>query len=184
SRPEHPEPDGRRATPNVRNRSAGSGDSGSLPRSVARSDVAAAWRHARAPLRRGATVSESSAWDDLEQTSPAAVFVRGARVAVGSRVRLRPRPGGGVLDLALAGRLAVVESIDVTTDGEPHFVVIVDDDPGRDFGDRRYLGHRFYFRSEDVETSAESGEGAGNAAADSPPVRVLVAGIGNVFFGD
>ena len=42
--------------------------------------------------------------------------------------------------------------------------VLVDDDPGRDLGER---GHRFFFSPEEVV-----------------PLRVLVAGIGNVFLGD
>ena len=42
--------------------------------------------------------------------------------------------------------------------------VLVDDDPGRDLGER---GHRFFFSPDEVV-----------------PLRVLVAGIGNVFLGD
>jgi hydrogenase maturation protease len=42
--------------------------------------------------------------------------------------------------------------------------VLVDDDPGRDLGER---GHRFFFSPEELA-----------------PLRVLVAGIGNVFLGD
>lgn len=105
-------------------------------------------------------------------------------VSVGSRVRLRPRPGGDVIDLALAGRLAVVDSIEVTTDGEAHFVVNLDDDPGRDLGGRRYLAHRFFFRADEIEPTTENLDSAPLSACESRSTRVLVAGIGNIFFGD
>ena len=52
----------------------------------------------------------------------------------------------------------------------------VDDDPGRDLGERRQPGHRFFFAPDEVEPLA--GETA------PPARRVLVAGIGNVFLGD
>jgi hydrogenase maturation protease len=55
---------------------------------------------------------------------------------------------------------------------------VVDDDPGRDLGQRRQPGHRFFFAPEEVEP-------LGAPAADAQPApRVLVAGIGNVFLGD
>jgi hydrogenase maturation protease len=79
-------------------------------------------------------------------------------------VKLRPRAGGDVFDLALAGRTAVVDVIERDMEGRVHVGVLVDDDPGRDLGER---GHRFFFSPEEVE-----------------PLRVLVAGIGNVFLGD
>src|SRR3954469_21113848 len=87
-------------------------------------------------------------------------------VQPGSRVRLRPRAGGDVFDIALAGRTAVVEEVVENMEGEVQLAVSVDDDPGRDLG--RY-GHRFFFGPDEVEPM---------------PARVLVAGIGNVFLGD
>lgn len=85
-------------------------------------------------------------------------------VSVGTRVKLRPRPGGDVFDLALAGRTAVVDIVERDMEGRVHVGVLVDDDPGQDFGE---FGHRFFFSAAEVE-----------------PLRVLVAGIGNVFLGD
>ena len=96
----------------------------------------------------------------------------------GSRVRLRPRAGADVFDLALAGRVAVVDSIEEDTEGAVHLVVTVEDDPGRDLGAARSLGHRFFFAPAEVEPLP------GEPAAAAPPRRVLVAGIGNVFLGD
>jgi hydrogenase maturation protease len=85
-------------------------------------------------------------------------------IPVGSRVRLSPRAGGDVFDLALAGKTAVVDSIETDMEGRVFVGVLVDDDPGRDLGER---GHRFFFSPEEVA-----------------PLRVLVAGIGNTFLGD
>ena len=97
------------------------------------------------------------------------VVDRGAAVdavglPVGTRVKLRPRAGGDVFDLALAGKTAVVDMVETDMEGRVFVGVLVDDDPGRDLGER---GHRFFFSPEEVA-----------------PLRVLVAGIGNVFLGD
>ncbi len=92
----------------------------------------------------------------------------------GDRVRLRPRSGGDVMDLALAGRLAMIEAIEQDYEGELHLSLVVDDDPGADLGTARQPGHRFFFRPDEVEPAGPG------------PVRasVLVAGIGNIFLGD
>jgi hydrogenase maturation protease len=119
------------------------------------------------------------AWEMLQTPAPTSVTVRGVEVKAGQRVRLRPGTGGDVMDLALAGRTAVVETIDVTMDDEPRFAVTIDDDPGREFGNHKYPGHRFFFRAEEIDVIEEP--------ASEPRmtrVRVLVAGIGNIFFGD
>jgi hydrogenase maturation protease len=79
-------------------------------------------------------------------------------------VSLRPRAGGDVFDLALAGKTAVVDAVETDMEGRTFIGVLVDDDPGRDLGER---GHRFFFSPEEVA-----------------PLRVLVAGIGNTFLGD
>ena len=109
-------------------------------------------------------------WDELERPAPDAVSVAGVELRRGSRVRLRPRAGADVFDLALAGRVAVVDAIEEDMEGAVHLVVCVDDDPGRDLGVAAQLAHRFFFAPEEVEPLA--------------PVRILIAGIGNVFLGD
>ena len=63
-------------------------------------------------------------------------------IPVGARVKLRPRAGGDVFDLALAGKTAVVDVVERDMEGRVHVGVLVDDDPGRDLGER---GHRFFF---------------------------------------
>ena len=70
----------------------------------------------------------------------------------GTRVRIAPRPGGDVLDLALAGKVATVVKIEQDVDGRRFVAVTVDDDPGRDLGAEGWPGHRFFFRPEELET--------------------------------
>jgi hydrogenase maturation protease len=120
-----------------------------------------------------------SYWEELERPGPDAVTVDGVELRARSRVRLKPRAGGDVFDLALAGRTAVVEGIDEDLDGNIKLAVAIDDDPGRDLGLRKQPGHRFFFSPDEVEPLA----GADGAAAVVAS-RILVAGIGNVFLGD
>lgn len=121
----------------------------------------------------------SGAWEEISTPAPASVVVRGRSVSIGQRVRLTPRANADLMDAALADRVATIESIDVTIEGDPHFSVTIDDDPGRDLGTQRYPGHRFFFRADEIELV----DAAPNAPASSQP-RILIAGIGNIFFGD
>jgi hydrogenase maturation protease len=109
-------------------------------------------------------------WEELQRTAAEVVEVDGFELRRGSRVRLRPRGCADVFDIALAGRLAVVDAIEQDTEGAIRLVVTVDDDPGRDLGAASQLAHRFFFAPEEVEPVA--------------PRQILVAGIGNVFLGD
>jgi hypothetical protein len=96
-------------------------------------------------------------WQLLEEKTPVeSVKVSGVEVRAGARVRLRPRAGGDIFDLALAGRVAVVESIEQDYEGRNHLAVVLEDDPGRDLGMMRQPGHRFFFSPEEVEPLGES----------------------------
>lgn len=79
------------------------------------------------------------------------VVIDGVEVEKGSRVRLHPRPGGDILDIALDGKAAVVEAIEQDFEDNVHIVVTVEDDPGRDLGMERQPGHRFFFSIPEVE---------------------------------
>ncbi len=81
----------------------------------------------------------------------AAVNLAGQSLQVGDRVRLKPRPGGDVMDLALNGKTAIVEAIERDFEDRVHIAVAVDDDPGRDLGLARMPGHRFFFSPQEVE---------------------------------
>jgi hydrogenase maturation protease len=103
------------------------------------------------------------------------VTVSGVEVGRGSRVVLRPREGADIFDQAIAGKVAVVDRVDEDMEGLVQLAVVVEDDPGRDLGEMRQPGHRFFFSPEEVEPLA---------GQEQPTVRVLVAGIGNIFMGD
>lgn len=83
--------------------------------------------------------------------SPASLRDGPDAIRVGARVRLNPRPGGDIFDLALAGRTAVVEAIERDFEDRVHVAVTIDDDPGRDLGLSRFPGHRFFFSREEIE---------------------------------
>src|SRR5271155_3846634 len=102
-------------------------------------------------------------WQLLEDKTPVeSIEILGVPVRRGDRVRLRPRAGGDVFDLALAGKIAAVESIEQDYEGKMHVSVVVEDDPGRDIGMMRQPGHRFFFAPEEVEPAAP-GEGTQSA---------------------
>jgi hypothetical protein len=101
-------------------------------------------------------------WRFLEETPAlASVRVCGVDLKPGSRVRLRPRGGGDILDLALAGQTAVIESIAQDYEDRVYLAVVLDDDPGRDFGLLRQPGHRFFFAPEEVEPLARAADERG-----------------------
>jgi hydrogenase maturation protease len=126
-------------------------------------------------------------WQLLEDKTPVDKLpVAGAEIRVGDRVRLRPSKGGDVMDIALAGQIALVESLEQDYEGKVHVCVVLDDDPGRDLGLLRQPGHRFFFDAGEVEPLPP--EEARPAATERPSTaqiaRILVAGIGNIFLGD
>jgi hydrogenase maturation protease len=102
-----------------------------------------------------------SVWDELERRGPDSVVVAGVELRRGSRVKLHPRAGADIFDLALAGRVGTVYAIEEDTEGHIQLAVVVDAaQPDR----------RFFFSPEEVEPVVGK--------------RILVAGIGNVFLGD
>lgn len=91
-------------------------------------------------------------WQLLEERVPVErIRIGGAEVAVGARVRLRPRAGGDILDLALAGQVAIIEAIEQDYENRIQLAVVLEADPGRDFGMLRQPGHRFFFTPAEVE---------------------------------
>jgi len=121
-------------------------------------------------------------WQLLEEKTPLDhLEIAGVEVRTGSRVRLRPRPGGDVMDIALAGQVATIECIEQDYEGKRHVCVVLDDDPGKDMGLLRQPGHRFFFDAEEVEPLSPD-EYLHIVAAQKP--AILIAGIGNIFLGD
>jgi hydrogenase maturation protease len=121
-------------------------------------------------------------WQLLEdKTTLDSVEIQGSRLGRGDRVRLKPREGGDVFDLALTGRTASIESIEQDYEGKLHVCVVVDDDPGRDVGLLRQPGHRFFFAPAELELLTHAPDLTGPQTASK---KILIAGIGNIFLGD
>lgn len=111
-------------------------------------------------------------WQLLEDHAPvASVQVGSVELKKGDLVRLRPRKGGDIFDLALAGQVASIESIEQDYEGKLQVAVVLEDDPGKDLGVLRQPGHRFFFTPEELEPVTEL-------------PKILIAGIGNIFLGD
>jgi hypothetical protein len=72
-------------------------------------------------------------------------------LAPGDRVRIRSRRQADAFDLALTGRDAVIETLEVDLEGRILCAVTLDDDPGRDLGRLGFPGHRFFFGPEELE---------------------------------
>jgi hypothetical protein len=96
-----------------------------------------------------------SLFEELETPGPERIAVRGVEIRSGSRVRLQPHAGGDIMDIALAGQVAIVETIEQDYEGRIHLAVTVENDPGRDLGQERQIGHRFFFSPDEVEPMEE-----------------------------
>jgi hypothetical protein len=79
----------------------------------------------------------------------------GRDFAVGDRVCLRPKGGADIFDLVLKGEMAVIEAIERDFDDKIHVAVVLEADPGREFGLDRMPGHRFFFSPDEIEPSGK-----------------------------
>lgn len=94
-------------------------------------------------------------WQLLEESSElASAVVNGIELKSGDRVLLKPRKGGDIFDMALANQIAVIEAIEQDYENKIHLAVVLEDDPGKDLGMMRSIGHRFFFAPEEVEPLA------------------------------
>jgi hypothetical protein len=85
-----------------------------------------------------------------EKPTLESLLVEGVELKKGSRVLLQPRAGGDIMDIALAGKVAFIEGIEQDFEDRIYLSVTLEDDPGRDLGGDRILGHRFFFSPEEV----------------------------------
>ena len=99
--------------------------------------------------------------EELDNTPLESVTVFGVAVKTGDRVRLWPQKSADIMDMALKGKVAIVEAIERDFEDHVHLAVVLEDDPGRDLGMLRQPGHRFFFSPEEVEPVALNGEVAG-----------------------
>jgi hypothetical protein len=98
-------------------------------------------------------------WNQEQIHTPVeSVTIFGVVVKPGDRVRLWPQKSADIMDLALKGKIAVLEAIERDYDGQLHLAVVIEDDPGRDLGMLRQPGHRFFFSPDEVEPVALNGE--------------------------
>jgi hypothetical protein len=98
-------------------------------------------------------------WEqESENARLESVTVFGIEVRTGDRVRLWPQKNADIMDMALKGKIAIVEAIESDFDDRVHLAVVLEDDPGRDLGMLRQPGHRFFFSPEEVEPLALNGE--------------------------
>ncbi len=88
---------------------------------------------------------------EQERKTVDTVRVFGVDLRRGDRVRLWPQKKADIMDLALKGQVAEIESIEIDYDDQIQLAVVLDDDPGRDLGMLRQPGHRFFFSPEEVE---------------------------------
>jgi hydrogenase maturation protease len=89
--------------------------------------------------------------DEQTLEPPRTSHARSRMFAPGDAVRLHPKKGGDVFDLALRGERATIASIEEDFEGRVHYAVTVDADPGRDLGADGMPGHRFFFAADELE---------------------------------
>jgi len=96
--------------------------------------------------------------DEEEHKRLESVVVFGVTVKTGDFVRLWPQKSADIMDIALKGKVAVVEAIETDFDNQLHLAVVIEDDPGREFGMMRQPGHRFFFSPEEIEPLTSEGK--------------------------
>jgi hypothetical protein len=99
----------------------------------------------------------NSDWDPLaERPALESIRVFGVDLRTGDRVRLWPQKKADIMDMALEGKVALIEAIEQDFEDNIQLAVVLDDDPGREFGMMRQPGHRFFFSPEEVEPLKET----------------------------
>ena len=79
------------------------------------------------------------------------VSVGGVYLRAGARVRICPKARADLLDLALSGQTAIVESVQQDAERRIHLAVVMENDPGSDLGLLRQPGHRFFYGVDEIE---------------------------------
>lgn len=81
----------------------------------------------------------------------ASVQIGARELRPGDAVILRPQGRADILDLALVGKLATIETLEQDLEGRVYVAVTVDDDPGKQFGMEWRTAHRFFFGINELE---------------------------------
>jgi hypothetical protein len=82
---------------------------------------------------------------------PAEAELNGVALRPGDRVKIKPKSRADIMDIALAGRIAIIEAIEQDAEGRIHLALVLEDDPGKDLGFMRQPGHRFFYTLDEVE---------------------------------
>jgi hypothetical protein len=77
--------------------------------------------------------------------------VCGVDLKKGDRVRIRPKKRADILDIAVDGKVGIIEAVEEDVEHNVHFALVLEDDPGRDLGMDRHIGHRFFYSADEVE---------------------------------
>jgi hydrogenase maturation protease len=105
------------------------------------------------------------------------IDIGGLSVGSGTRVALHPQRRSDAQDFFVDGRTASVAGVFNDVTGDVYLAVAVDD-PDADL--HQWHGRYLYFHPDEVEVLSDGGEPDGRTAE----LRVLVAGVGNIFLGD
>ncbi len=101
-------------------------------------------------VMRGTSALEQEAF--FNPTAKAqSVTVNGICLREGDLVRVRPKSRADAMDMALAGKIAMIEAIEQDAENKMHLALVLEDDPGRDLGLLRQPGHRFFYGTDEVE---------------------------------
>jgi hypothetical protein len=84
-------------------------------------------------------------------TRAESVSVNGVALRQGDRVRVRPKKRADAFDMAVDGKVAIIESIEQDAEDNMHLALVLEDDPGKDLGFLRQPGHRFFYGTDEVE---------------------------------
>jgi hypothetical protein len=99
--------------------------------------------------------------EDSQNRQVESVAIFGIMVRRGDRIRIWPQKSADIIDLALKGKVGIIEAIECDFEDRVHVAVVLEDDPGRDFGMLRQPGHRFFFSPEELEPLQLSREVSG-----------------------
>jgi hypothetical protein len=89
------------------------------------------------------------------ESKPQSFVLGGVAVKKGDRVRVRPKSRADIMDIALTGKIGIIESIEQDAEDKIHLALVMEDDPGKDLGYLRQSGHRFFYTTDDVELVRE-----------------------------
>ena len=84
-------------------------------------------------------------------TRAQSVTVDGVALRTGDRVVVRPKHRADAFDMAIDGKVAIIESIEQDAEDKMHLALVLEDDPGKDLGFLRQPGHRFFYGADEIE---------------------------------